>query len=96
MASICNDEGVHLGGMSGHVGFVHTFSGQPWDRLGRTVGCASIAQQRASPCSGLGGTHWTALKPKPCRIFCPWAPRTKAMKAWAVAACLLAATCAMG
>ncbi len=28
MASICNDEGVHLGGMSGHVGFVHTFSGK--------------------------------------------------------------------
>ena len=27
MASICNDEGVRFGGMSGHGGFVHTFSG---------------------------------------------------------------------
>ncbi|MNW08236.1 hypothetical protein D3C71_2049880 [compost metagenome] len=28
MASICNAEGACLGGMSGHAGFVRTFSGQ--------------------------------------------------------------------
>ncbi len=35
MASICNDEGVHLGGMSGHVGFVHTFSARQGQDHGR-------------------------------------------------------------
>ena len=27
MASICNNERERFGGMNGHVGFVHTFSG---------------------------------------------------------------------
>ena len=62
MASICNAERVCLGGMSGHGGFVHTFSASQGSHCTQTITSVRVPSASTVDTATLAVTRSSAVR----------------------------------